>query len=341
MPGLRFRAAGGLLLQGLGLPLLRHPPHGGRHRPPRPQRPASLVPDGVFTFDGDGPARFVPLPPGDEDVEAILRRVIRRTAKALVGYDEEVESEADALAALQSAEVDRRLRYPDPFRHARRSASLDGFSLHAGVRIHENDREGLERLCRYILRPPFALQRLSQGQDGRLVYRMKRPRGGSLFLVLTPDELIARIATLVPPPRVHGVRYHGVFAPNSKARRRVVPAAPSASEPKKPPRPPAESAPGGRSKESPRERPADEPLRTYRVPWAELLRKVFALDVHACPECGGRMQIIAFIAQPKVARRILDHLGLDSTGPPLARAQAQPEEFDPAPDYAAPDRTCS
>ncbi len=53
------------------------------------------------------------------------------------------------------------------------------------------------------------------------------------------------------------------------------------------------------------------------------------------------MQIIAFIAQPKVARRILDHLGLDSTGPPLARAQSQPEEFDPGPDYAAPDPTCS
>ncbi len=76
-----------------------------------------------------------------------------------------------------------------------------------------------------------------------------------------------------------------------------------------------------------------------RLPWAELLRKVFALDVLACPECGGRMQIIAFIAQPKVARRILEHLGFDSTGPPVARAQAQPEEFDPGPDYSAPDLT--
>ncbi len=60
----------------------------------------------------------------------------------------------------------------------------------------------------------------------RLVYRMKRPRGGSLFLLLRPDELLARLATLVPPPRAHGLRYHGVFAPNSKVRRRVVPAAP-------------------------------------------------------------------------------------------------------------------
>ena len=43
-----------------------------------------------YVLEGDGPARFVRLPaPRDEDVEAILRRVFRRTAKALVGYGEE------------------------------------------------------------------------------------------------------------------------------------------------------------------------------------------------------------------------------------------------------------
>ena len=222
----------------------------------------TLVPDGVFALDGDRPARFVSLPPpGDEDLAAILRRVIRRTAKVLVGYDEAVESEADALAVLQAAEVDRRLRYPDPFPHVRRSAFLDGFSLHAGVRIHGNDREGLERLCRYVLRPPFAVQRLSQGEDGRLVYRMKRPRGGSLFLILTSDELLARIATLVAPPRVHGLRYHGIFAPNSKARSRVVPAAPPPVAPLPAPAPHAPEKPH-------REKPEKEPARTYRVPFA-------------------------------------------------------------------------
>src|SRR6266545_1805439 len=46
----------------------------------------------------------------------------------------------------------------------------------------------------------------------------------------------------------------------------------------------------------------------------ELLAKVFEIDVLACPECGGRMQLIAFIAESTVAKRILDHLGLDSTG---------------------------
>jgi len=46
----------------------------------------------------------------------------------------------DTFAELQAAEVDRRLRFPDPSKHVRHSAFLDGFSLHAAVRIHENDR---------------------------------------------------------------------------------------------------------------------------------------------------------------------------------------------------------
>jgi len=57
----------------------------------------------------------------------------------------------------------------------------------------------------------------------RLLYKMKRARSGALFLLLTPDQLLARIATLVPPPRTHALRNHGVFAPNSKDRTRVVP----------------------------------------------------------------------------------------------------------------------
>ena len=84
---------------------------------------------------------------------------------------------------------------------------------------------------------------------------------------------------------------------------------------------------------------ATEGARTYRIPWAELLAKVYEIDVLACPECGGRMKLIAFIAEPTVAKRILDHLGLDSTGPPLARPRVgQPDSVDvvPACDVADP-----
>jgi hypothetical protein len=111
------------------------------------------------------------------------------------------------------------------------------------------------------------------------VYRMKRPRGGSLLLVLTPDELLARLATLVPPPRVHGLRYHGVFAPNSKARQRVVPAAPE----------PVPPAPALKARTKTTEKPRrvktlEQTARIHRIPWADLLRKVYAIDVLACPE---------------------------------------------------------
>jgi hypothetical protein len=68
-------------------------------------------------------------------------------------------------------------------------------------------------------------------------------------------------------------------------------------------------------------RPAAEAGPRYRVPWAELLQKVFALDVLECPRCAGRLEVIAYIAEPRVARRILDHLGLASQGPPCARAR--------------------
>ena len=77
--------------------------------------------------------------------------------------------------------------------------------------------------------------------------------------------------------------------------------------------------------------------RTYRLPWANLLKKVFAVDVLACPDCGGRLDIIAFISDDAVARRILLHLGLDSRGPPVARAQAPPDFGEPGPSYDAAD----
>ncbi|HEX9242373.1 MAG TPA: transposase [Anaeromyxobacter sp.] len=176
-------------------------------------------------------------------------------------------------------------RCPKSIRHSRHGAFLDGFSLHAGVRIH-----GIvtgERLCRYLLRPPLSLQRLSQGEEGRLVYRMKRPRGGSLFLLLAPDELLARLATLVPQPRVHGLRYHGVFAPNSKVRRRAVPAAPD-------PVSAAPETPATMTEKPLRAKPA-RIARKYRVPWADLLQKFFAIDVARLSGLQRPEQLIAFV----------------------------------------------
>ena len=86
-------------------------------------------------------------------------------------------------------------------------------------RIEGPDRSGLQRLLRYCARPPFALERLEQLADDALIYRLPKAQAdGSTQLRLTPLELIERRAALIPPPRVHRHRYHGVLAPNAPLR---------------------------------------------------------------------------------------------------------------------------
>ena len=87
--------------------------------------------------------------------------------------------------------------------------------------------------------------------------------------------------------------------------------------------------PGGRNRLA--------PLRISRYyTWAELMRRVFALDVLECAYCRGRLRILAAIHPPHTTRVILEHLGLPARAPPVAAAPAY-EEFpaeDVAPDYA-------
>jgi len=98
------------------------------------------------------------------------------------------------------------------------------FPVNAGVRIEAPDRSGLERKLRYGPRPPFAMERLTQ-RGANLVYHCGKGHTndhGPLQCdkycgerVLTPLELIERIAQLVPPPRTHRHRCYGVLVPNS------------------------------------------------------------------------------------------------------------------------------
>ncbi|MDX2503591.1 MAG: transposase [Gammaproteobacteria bacterium] len=94
-----------------------------------------------------------------------------------------------------------------------------GFSVNGSAHIHENDREGLERLIRYCARPPFALERIKKQIDGSIIYQLNKPLvNGQTQLRLTSLELIDKLAALVPPPRNHRHRYYGVLAPNSPFR---------------------------------------------------------------------------------------------------------------------------
>jgi len=73
-----------------------------------------------------------------------------------------------------------------------------------------------------------ATKRLSVDGRGRVVYQYKQPfRDGSTHVVLEPLDFIARLAALVPRPRLNLTRFHGVFAPNFKHRSRIVPRRPA------------------------------------------------------------------------------------------------------------------
>jgi hypothetical protein len=113
-----------------------------------------------------------------------------------------------------------------------------GFSVDASVRIEAADRAGRERLLRYCARPPFAMERLREFDGEHLRYESTKPgpAGTGAALILTPPELLDRIAALVPPPRVHRHRYFGVLAPHSPLRAAVTALAVAATTP--PPSPP-------------------------------------------------------------------------------------------------------
>jgi hypothetical protein len=73
---------------------------------------------------------------------------------------------------------------------------------------------------------PLADDRLEERSDGRLALRLKtRWRDGTTHILMRRHELLERLVPLIPPPRAHQVRYHGVLAPCASARKRIVPGA--------------------------------------------------------------------------------------------------------------------
>jgi hypothetical protein len=232
-----------------------------------------------------------------------------------------------------------------------RCAAIAGYSVHANVCIPAHDRMRLERLCRYAGRPPVATERLSLLPDGRLLYRLKhRWRDGTTHMIFEPLELVEKLAALVPPPRFNLVRYHGVLAPSAAWRPLIIPSEPEPeiAAPSFHPACPAKeqilsetenlqtrrapeitnlaSHPSCSAKkqipENPQKKRACRP-RNYS--WAELMRRVFSIDVLVCPRCGGRMRILCAIHPPEAIHKILECLGLPSRPPPIARALPDPE----------------
>jgi hypothetical protein len=81
--------------------------------------------------------------------------------------------------------------------------NVEGFSLHAGVASKAHEREKLERICRYIARPPVAEKRLSLTRNAMVRYELKTPyRDGTTHVLFEPLDFISKLAALVPKPRV-------------------------------------------------------------------------------------------------------------------------------------------
>ena len=166
-----------------------------------------------------------------------------------------------------------------------RCATINGFSLHADVRIKARRRDKLEKLVRYTARGAFSHKRLSEDKNGDLLYELKTPwSDGTTHIKLSPMELIEKLCALIPLPnynlfrysgvlapnsklRKHVVRYSGVFAPNSKLRKYIIPS-PKAIEP-----------------QSLLEESSHAPNNKYS--WSVLLRRLFGIDMNQCPTCNS------------------------------------------------------
>ena len=162
----------------------------------------TLVLDGVFLEEPGGALAFHPAPaPSDAEVAAALATIRHRVQRLLVrhglepaddatGPADRLADESPVLAGIVGASVQgrvalgqragARVRRLGDARDAAavtsrgpRQAHLEGFDLHANVWVSANDRAGRERLCRYVLRPPFAQERLRLRSDGRIALELK------------------------------------------------------------------------------------------------------------------------------------------------------------------------
>jgi len=110
-----------------------------------------------------------------------------------------------------------------------------------------------------------------------------------------PVDFIAKLAALVPPPRAHLTRFHGVFAPNATWRAQLTPLGRGK-------RPAADVASAGANIDD------RSPIERRRaMTWAQRLKRVFGIDVKTCIHCGGSVRIVVSIEEPKAIRAILDH----------------------------------
>jgi hypothetical protein len=326
------------------------------------------APDAAFVMKNDGSdVQLIELPsPTREDLDVVVMNTAFRVIewlqrKGFIRHEQhEDETPSPLLRCLQGALGIGDL-HADPSKKAKASSDAPlfkakkglvgqhgNFNVHAGVSIAAGCPEQREGLLRYCARAPLSLERLSILDDGRIAYQVKHAyRGQRAVRVMTPMQFMARLAALIPPPRHPLIRFHGVFAPNSKWRSAVVPrntreavtaqcvAALTRSNDTaalaQSPSPPSQTSlsqtppqvPGGNASllNAPQIDTEASKLPS-RIDWATLLKRVYKIDALQCPKCDGRLRFTELIEDKVLACEILQSLGLPSLRPPLARARA-------------------
>ena len=210
----------------------------------------TLALGGVFSDAHAGALEFSPAPPPREDEVAEVLATVRHRVRRLLGRrglepgddttGDRLVEESPGLAGIVSASVQgrvalgpragarvrrlgREVEVEDVRSRGPRQAHVEGFDLHANVWVPANDRPGLEGLCRYMLRPPLAQDRLRLRGDGHVVVELKTAwHDGTTQLVFEPLEFLEKLAATTPRPEVNLVICHGVLAPHAQWRRPVV-----------------------------------------------------------------------------------------------------------------------
>ena len=299
--------------------------------------------DGVYEIDSGGISRFHGItPPTSKEMSKLLHRISERIARLLerAGYLEREEGEEglilegfedELMNHLQGSSITYKIAVGShqgrkvltintfPSRdelddsNGQVLAKVSGFSLHAGVSAQSNERAKIERLCRYIARPAVSTHRMERLLDGTISYELKTPyKNGTTHVVFEPLDFIARLAALVPKPRVHLTRFHGVFAPNSRYRAQVT----SDTQTKS-------------NRTTAIESPKDCEERRSRMNWSMRLKRVFNIDITVCRHCQGMVKIIACIEARAVIDKILAPMKLQQQllhvsscirAPPIERA---------------------
>lgn len=265
----------------------------------------ALFLDGCYSASG----RFWTTPaPTPGEVEQILAKIIAR-AERLFDHEAPHDASEDEQAIERTYALSARGERHGPEDEdphdfgvvlaTRRKARIEQWDLDAEVAIDEHDRARLEHLCRYLLRPPLALDRLRLLDDEKVCIELKRPWADrTTHVTMTPDAFIARLATLVPRPNANTTLYFGVLAAHSRGRGEIVPC------------------------------PDDERGVRPDASWASLMRWSFGLDVLACPRCGERLRFTEVVHDRERVRALLEALALWTEQLPLHPARGPPDEHE-------------